>query len=352
MSSDVSESGSARASESGASRARVLSGIQPTSDSFHLGNYLGAVRQWVALQEDFEAYYFIPDMHAITVPHDPKTLAERTRRSVAQLLAVGVDPERSTIYVQSHIPEIAELTWVLQCITGFGEASRMTQFKDKSAKQGVDAAGVGLFTYPILMAADILAFQVDRVPVGEDQRQHLELTRDLAQRFNSRFGKTFKIPQAHIVKEFAKIYDLQNPTAKMSKSAETDKGLINLLDEPKKSAKKIRSAVTDTDTEIRFDPENKPGVSNLLTIQSALSGTPIDVLVDKYQGKGYGDLKVDTADVLTEFVTPLRGRVAEYMDDPAELDAILARGAERARTVASATLRSVYDKVGFLPPKA
>lgn len=331
-------------------RHRVLSGIQPTSDSFHLGNYLGAVRQWVALQDDFEAFYFIPDMHALTVQFDPKTLAERTRRSVAQLLAMGVNPERSTVYVQSHVPEIAQLTWVLSCITGFGEASRMTQFKDKTAKKGVEAAGVGLFTYPILMAADILAFQVDRVPVGEDQRQHLELTRDLAQRFNSRFGRVFTVPQAYVVTEFAKIYDLQNPTAKMSKSAETDKGLINLLDDPKRSAKKIRSAVTDTETEIRFDREQKPGVSNLLTIQSALSGVPIDDLVDKYQGRGYGDLKVDTADVLTEFATPLRGRVDEYMNDPAELDAILARGAARAREVASATLARVYDKVGFVAP--
>lgn len=331
-------------------RHRVLSGIQPTSDSFHLGNYLGAVRQWVALQDDFEAFYFIPDMHALTVQFDPKTLAERTRRSVAQLLAMGVNPERSTVYVQSHVPEIAQLTWVLSCITGFGEASRMTQFKDKTAKKGVEAAGVGLFTYPILMAADILAFQVDRVPVGEDQRQHLELTRDLAQRFNSRFGRVFTVPQAYVVTEFAKIYDLQNPTAKMSKSAETDKGLINLLDDPKRSAKKIRSAVTDTETEIRFDREQKPGVSNLLTIQSALSGVPIDDLVDKYQGRGYGDLKVDTAEVLTEFATPLRGRVDEYMNDPAELDAILARGAARAREVASATLARVYDKVGFVAP--
>ncbi|MFW0796083.1 tryptophan--tRNA ligase [Gordonia sp. CPCC 205515] len=331
-------------------RPRVLSGIQPTSDSFHLGNYLGAVRQWVELQDDFEAFYFIPDMHALTVAFDPKTLADRTRGSVAQLLALGVDPERSAVYVQSHVPEIAQLTWVLSCITGFGEAGRMTQFKDKTAKQGTEAAGVGLFTYPILMAADILAFQVDRVPVGEDQRQHLELTRDLAQRFNSRFGQVFKVPQAYVVQEFAKIYDLQNPTAKMSKSAETDKGLISLLDDPKKSAKKIRSAVTDTDTEIRFDRETKPGVSNLLTIQSALSGVPVDDLVDKYQGKGYGDLKVDTADVLSEFVTPLRARVDEYLADPTELDAILARGAARAREVASDTLSRVYDRVGFLAP--
>ena len=330
---------------------RVLSGIQPTSDSFHLGNYLGAVRQWVQLQEDFDAFYFIPDMHAITVPHDPKVLRERTRVAVAQLLAVGVDPGRATIYVQSHVPEIAQLTWVLSCLTGFGEASRMTQFKDKSAKQGVDAAGVGLFTYPILMAAVILAFQVDLVPVGEDQRQHLELTRDLAQRFNKRFGRALRVPEPFIVSEFAKIYDLQNPTSKMSKSADTDKGLINLLDDPKRSAKKIRSAVTDTGAEISFDRENKPGVSNLLTIQSALSGVGVDDLVAKYAGKGYGDLKVDTAEVLSDFVEPLRGRVAEYTADPAYLDGILAAGAQRAREIASDTLKVVYDKVGFLAPK-
>lgn len=329
--------------------ARVLSGIQPTSDSFHLGNYLGAVRQWVALQDDFEAYYFIPDMHAITAPHDPVALRERTLISVAQMLAVGVDPDRSTIYVQSHVPEIAQLTWVLSCITGFGEANRMTQFKDKAAKQGTDSAGVGLFTYPILMAADILAFQVDRVPVGEDQRQHLELTRNLAQRFNSRFGETFTVPEAHIVAETAKIYDLQNPTAKMSKSADSDAGLINLLDDPKRSAKKVRSAVTDNEREIRLDWENKPGVSNLLSIQSALTGTPVDDLVSGYEGKGYGDLKVDTATVLADFVAPLRGRVDELMSDRAELDAILARGADRAREVAAQTLASAYDKVGFLP---
>ncbi|UQE76187.1 tryptophan--tRNA ligase [Gordonia sp. PP30] len=331
---------------------RVLSGIQPTSDSFHLGNYLGAVRQWVALQDEFdEAYYFIPDMHAITVPQDPAVLRERTLRSVAQLLALGVDPQRSTIYVQSHVPEIAQLTWVLTCLTGFGEASRMTQFKDKSAKAGQDAAGVGLFTYPILMAADILAFQVDDVPVGEDQRQHLELTRDLAQRFNKRYGKALTVPKAFIVEEFAKIYDLQNPTAKMSKSAETENGLINLLDDPKRSAKKIRSAVTDSGSEIVFDRENKPGVSNLLTIQSALTGTSIDELVVSYQGKQYGHLKVETAAALSAFVTPLRGRVDEILDDRAGLDAVLADGAAKAREVAAGTLADVYDKIGFLAPR-
>lgn len=327
---------------------RVLSGIQPTSDSFHLGNYLGAVRQWVALQDDFDAFYFVPDLHALTAAFDPASLADRTRRAVAQIIAVGVDPASTTLYVQSHVPEISQLTWVLSCITGFGEANRMTQFKDKSAKGGADAAGVGLFTYPILMAADILAFDVNRVPVGEDQRQHLELTRNLAQRFNSRFGETFVVPEAHIVAETAKIYDLQNPTAKMSKSAESDAGLINLLDDPKRSAKKVRSAVTDAGRDIIVDRENKPGVTNLLSIHSALSGTPIDQLVQHFAGKGYGDLKVETAQVLTDFVTPLRSRVDELMADPAHLDGILAQGAERAREVASQTLARVYDRVGLL----
>ncbi|GAA1895551.1 MAG: tryptophan--tRNA ligase [Williamsia herbipolensis] len=328
---------------------RVLSGIQPTSDSVHLGNYLGALRQWVALQDQYDdAFYFIPDLHALTAAFDPATLADRTRRTVAQMIAVGIDPSSATLYVQSHVPEISQLTWVLSCITGFGEAGRMTQFKDKSAKGGADAAGVGLFTYPILMAADILAFDVTRVPVGEDQRQHLELTRNLAQRFNSRFGETFVVPEAHIVSETAKIYDLQNPTAKMSKSAESDAGLINLLDDPKRSAKKVRSAVTDAGREIVVDRENKPGVTNLLTIHSALSGTPVEQLVEHFAGKGYGDLKVETAQVLTDFVSPLRSRVDELMADPAELDTILARGAGRAREVASQTLARVYDRVGLL----
>lgn len=294
-------------------------------------------------------FYFIPDLHAITVPHEPKLLRKRVLVSVAQLLAIGIDPEKSVLFVQSQVPEHAELAWILSCITGFGEASRMTQFKDKSAKQGTEHAGVGLFTYPILMAADILLYRASHVPVGEDQRQHLELTRDLAQRFNSRFGKTFVVPEPTIVKETAKIYDLQDPTSKMSKSAATDAGLINLLDDPKVSAKKIRSAVTDNEREIRFDRENKPGVSNLLTIQSALSGRSIDELVAGYEGKGYGDLKADTAEVLTEFVTPIRTKVDEYLADPAELNRILAGGADRAREVASRTLAQVYDKVGFLP---
>ncbi|KZL31069.1 MULTISPECIES: tryptophan--tRNA ligase [Rhodococcus] len=332
-------------------KPRVLSGIQPTSDSFHLGNYLGALQQWVPLQDDFDAFYFIPDLHAITVTQDPKELRRRTKVAVAQLLAVGIDPDRATLFVQSQVPEHAQLAWVLNCITGFGEASRMTQFKDKSAKQGSDNASVGLFTYPVLMAADILLYRPQRVPVGEDQRQHLELARDLAGRFNTRYGKAFVVPEPQIIKGTAKIYDLQDPTAKMSKSAASAAGLINLLDDPKVSAKKIKSAVTDNEREIRFDPQAKPGVSNLLTIQSALSGVPIETLVAGYEGKGYGDLKNDTADVLTEFVTPLKAKVDGYLADEAELDRIIAAGAHRAREVSSRTLAAVYDKVGFLAPK-
>ncbi len=334
-----------------APRQRVLSGIQPTADSFHLGNYLGAVRQWVDLQDEYEAFYFIPDLHAITLPQDPKDLRARTRRAAAQLLAVGIDPERSTLFVQSHVPEHAQLAWVLNCLTGFGEAGRMTQFKDKSARQGSDHASVGLFTYPILQAADILLYRPQRVPVGEDQRQHLELTRDLAQRFNSRFKKTFVVPEAHIVTGIAKIYDLQEPTAKMSKSGATPAGRIEILDDPAVSAKRIRSAVTDTEREIVYDVARKPGVSNLLVIQSALTGTPIPTLVDRYVGKGYGDLKSDTADAVAEFVTPVRRAFDEYVGDPAELDRILAVGAERAREIAAKTLAQVYDRVGFLPPR-
>lgn len=330
----------------------MLSGIQPTADSFHLGNYLGAVRNWVELQDEFDAFYFIPDLHAITVPQDPKELRRRTRVAAAQLLAVGIDPEKSTLFVQSQVPEHAQLAWVLNCITGFGEAARMTQFKDKSAKQGRDHTSVGLFTYPILQAADILLYRPNLVPVGEDQRQHLELTRDLAQRFNTRFKKTFVVPDAHIIKGTAKIFDLQDPSAKMSKSTSNPAGIVNILDDPKVSAKKIRSAVTDNERDIVFDTENKAGVSNLLVIQSALSGTSIEDLVAGYAGKGYGDLKSDTADVLTEFVVPLRERMDGFMSDVAELDRILAAGADRAREVAGRTLAQVYDRVGFLPPGA
>jgi tryptophanyl-tRNA synthetase len=332
-------------------RPRVLSGIQPTAGSFHLGNYLGAVRQWVALQNTHDAFYVVVDLHAITVPQDPAELRANTRFAAAQLLAAGLDPDHCTLFVQSHVPEHAQLAWVMNCLTGFGEASRMTQFKDKTAKQGADRATVGLFTYPVLQVADILLYQADAVPVGEDQRQHIELTRDLAERFNARFAPTFTLPDAYIVKETARIYDLQDPSVKMSKSASSPKGLVNLLDEPKASAKKFKSAVTDTGSVIRFDPVDKPGVSNLLTIYATLTGTGVPELEERYAGKGYGALKTDLADVYTQWVTPFRERVREYLDDPETLDSILAKGAEKARAVAAETLATVYQRVGFLPAK-
>ncbi|GAA0932711.1 MULTISPECIES: tryptophan--tRNA ligase [Streptomyces] len=330
-------------------RPRALSGIQPTAGSFHLGNYLGAIRQYVALQETHDAFYTVVDLHAITVPQDPAELRANSRLAAAQLLASGLDPDRCTLFIQSHVPEHAQLGWVMNCLTGFGEASRMTQFKDKSAKHGADRATVGLFTYPILQVADILLYQANHVPVGEDQRQHIELTRDLADRFNGRFGEIFTVPEPYIVKETGKIYDLQDPTIKMSKSASTPKGIVSLLDEPKVSAKKIKSAVTDLETEIRFDEEKKPGVSNLLTIYSTLTGTAIAELERRYEGKGYGALKTDLSEVLVEWVTPFRERTQEYLGDPATLDGILAKGADKARAVAAETLAATYDKVGFLP---
>jgi tryptophanyl-tRNA synthetase len=321
--------------------------MQPTSDSLHLGNYIGALVEWVKLQETHDAFYFVADLHALTVAPDPHVLRERTRVTAAQFIAGGVDPERSVLFVQSHIASHTELAWVLSTITGFGEASRMTQFKDKTAKGA--PANVGLFTYPILMAADILIYDADVVPVGEDQRQHLEITRDLAGRFNQRFGDTLVVPEPHIIREVAKIQDLQEPTAKMSKSAGSDAGLIALLEEPARVVKKIKSAVTDAEREIRYDPETKPGVSNLLSIHSALSGIPISALEATYAGKGYGDLKKDVAEVVVGAIDPFRERVLELMRDRAQLDKILADGAQRAAEVAEATARRVYDKVGLLP---
>lgn len=323
--------------------------MQPTDDSLTLGNYIGALTQWVALQDSYDTLYMMADLHALTVNPDPVKLRERTRRTLAQYLAGGVDPERSTLFVQSHVAEHAQLAWILSCQTGFGEASRMTQFKDKSAKQGTEGTTVGLFTYPVLMAADILLYDAARVPVGEDQRQHLEITRDLAERLNTRFGAgTVVVPEAHIVKAVSKIYDLQEPTAKMSKSG-TSKGTIWLLDDPAVSAKKIRSAVTDAGSEIRFDPATKPGVSNLLTIFSSLTGQTVSELETEYAGKQYGNLKVDLAGVMVDFLTPFQARANQYLADPAELDRILARGAEQARSVARETIARVYDRVGLLP---
>ncbi|HTL40396.1 MAG TPA: tryptophan--tRNA ligase [Pseudolysinimonas sp.] len=330
------------------SQPRLFSGMQPSADSLHAGNYIGALLQWKQLQTEYDAVFCVVDLHAITVPQDPAKLREATRRTAAQYIAAGIDPASSILFVQSHVSAHAELAWVLNTLTGFGEAARMTQFKDKSAKQGADSTSVGLFTYPILQAADVLLYDAVIVPVGEDQRQHIELTRDLGQRFNSRFGETVTIPQVSILKETAKIYDLQNPTAKMSKSADNEKGTIWLLDEPSVTAKKIRSAVTDTDGSVRFDPEGKPGVSNLLTLLSTLGGGSIPALESEFAGRGYGDLKSATADAVVAAFGPVRERALELLADPAELDRVLAGNAERAEAIAQATLARVYDAVGFL----
>jgi tryptophanyl-tRNA synthetase len=330
---------------------RVLSGMQPTADSLHLGNYLGALRQWVLLQRTHDAFYCVVDLHALTVAPDPAQLRRRTQLVAAQYLAAGVDSERSTLFVQSHVAAHAQLAWVLGCLTGFGEASRMTQFKDKSQREGADRTTVGLFTYPVLQAADILLYQADRVPVGEDQRQHLELTRDLADRFNSRYGVAFTRPESHIIADTAKVLDLQQPDRQMSKSL-GGAGCLYLLDEPAVNAKKIRSAVTDTGREVRYDPVTKPGVSNLLRLLAALSGRGLAELADDYTGRGYGELKTDLAEVFTAWVTPFRSRTLELAEDAQRLDDLLRVGADKARAVADATLADVHDKLGLVPGRA
>lgn len=330
---------------------RVLSGIQPTADSFHLGNYLGAVKQWVDLQKDHDAFYCVVDLHALTVETEPAVLRRRTLAAAAQLIALGVDPQKCTLFIQSHLAEHNQLAWVLECIAGFGEANRMTQFKDKAQKSGADRTVVGLFTYPILQAADIMLYQAHRVPVGEDQRQHIELTRDLGQRFNSRFGETFTIPEAHIMKSSAKINDLQDPTAKMSKSAASNAGIIDILDSTDVNVKKIKSAVTDAGKEVRFDEKEKPGISNLLTIHSALSGRAITDIENEFVGKGYGDFKNAVADVVTAYFAPVRERTQELLADEKSLTEILSSGSDKARTVASATLEKVYNALGLVPKK-
>lgn len=330
-------------------KPRLYSGMQPSADSLHAGNYIGALLQWKELQSTHDAFFSVVDMHAITVAQEPAELREKTRRTAAQYIAAGIDPSSSTLYVQSHVPAHAELAWVLNTITGFGEAGRMTQFKDKSQKQGADATSVGLFAYPVLMAADILLYQTEIVPVGDDQKQHVELTRDLATRFNARFGAgTFVLPEPAIQRETARIYDLQNPTSKMSKSGDTPAGILWLLDEPSVTAKKIMRAVTDTDGEVRFDREHKPGVSNLLTIFSVLSGRSIPELEQEFAGRGYGDFKKALAEVVVGEFEPIRARALELLDDPAELDRLLGVNADRASEVAEATLATVYDRIGFL----
>lgn len=333
------------------SMKRVLSGIQPTAESFHLGNYLGAVRQWVQLQDDHDAFYCVVDLHALTVETDPALLRKRTLVAAAQLIALGLDPQKCTLFIQSHVPEHNQLGWVFECLTGFGEASRMTQFKDKSQKSGADRTVVGLFTYPILQAADIMLYQANLVPVGEDQRQHIELTRDLGQRFNSKYGDTFVVPEAYILKSAAKINDLQDPTAKMSKSAASNAGVIDILDGADVNVKKIKSAVTDTGKEVVFDEKNKPGISNLLTIHSALSGKSISDLENEFSGKGYGDFKGAVAEVVTSYFAPVRQKTQELLADEKALLDLLAVGSEKARAVASQTLSQTYSALGLVPPK-
>ncbi|MFJ4158820.1 tryptophan--tRNA ligase [Microbacterium testaceum] len=327
---------------------RLYSGMQPSADSLQIGNYIGALLQWRDLQDQYDAFFSVVDLHALTQPGDPAERREKTRRTAAQYIAAGIEPSRSTLYVQSHVPAHAELQWVLSTLTGFGEAGRMTQFKDKSARYGTDATNVGLFTYPVLMAADILLYQTDVVPVGDDQKQHIELTRDLAERFNQRFGETFTVPKPVIRRETARIYDLQNPTSKMSKSAESDAGVLWLLDDPKVSAKKIMRAMTDSEGSVRFDRETKPGVSNLLVIYSALTGREITSIEDEYADRGYGDFKKGLAEVVVNEFEPVRARAMELLDDPAELDRVLAVNAGKAASVAEKTLTDVYDRIGLL----
>ncbi len=330
-------------------RKRVLSGIQPTAGSFHLGNYLGAVKNWVSMQDEHDAFYCVVDLHSLTVDPDPAELRTRTLSSIAQLLALGLDPETCTLFIQSHVAAHNQLAWVMECMTGFGEASRMTQFKDKSQKSGTDRTVVGLFTYPMLMAADILLYQSNYVPVGEDQRQHVELTRDLAQRFNSKYGQTFVVPEPFIMKAGAKIYDLQDPTSKMSKSTASLGGVIDLLDAPEVNLKKIKSAVTDTEREVKFDERNKAGISNLLTIHSSLSGSSIADLENEFAGKGYGDFKAAVAEVVIEYLRPVRERTQELLTDPSHLQRILKSGAEKAASVAGSTLAKTYESIGLVP---
>ena len=327
---------------------RILSGIQPTSDSFHLGNYLGALKQWVELQEGNDAFYCIVDLHALTGDIDPALLRKRILTSAAQLIALGISPEKSTLFVQSHVAEHNQLGWIMECIAGFGEANRMTQFKDKSAKGGADSARVGLFTYPMLQAADILLYQAHYVPVGEDQRQHIELTRDLATRFNSRFGETFRIPEGYILKSGAKIYDLQEPTNKMSKSSGSVAGVLEIMDTPEANVKKIKSANTDAGREIKFDEKEKPGISNLLSIHSALSGKKISDIENDFTGKGYGDFKAEVAEVVVEHLRPIRDRALELLEDEQHLVQVLHAGADKARTVASATVAASYKNLGLV----
>ncbi len=333
----------------------MLSGIQPTGD-VHLGNYLGALRQWAIGQHDSDAFYCAVDLHAVTVRQDPAELRAATLGTMATLISVGLDPEVCTLFVQSHVPQHTELSWLLECTVSLGELRRMTQFKDKAARaegraegsdQGGDHVSAGLFTYPALMAADILIYDADRVPVGDDQRQHLELTRDVAQRFNSRYGEVFVVPEAAIPTVGARVMDLQNPQSKMSKSAESPQGTVGIFEDRADIARKFARAVTDSESEVRYDPDAKPGVSNLLSILGAATGrSPADAAAGYRQ---YGTLKSDTAEAVIAMLEPIAAKKAELDADPAELSRIIAAGADKAAAVAGGTLARAKDAMGFLP---
>ena len=326
-------------------RQRVFSGIQP-SGNLHLGNYLGALKNWVGLQERYENYFCIVDLHAITVPQDPKVLRAKIREIAAIYLASGIDPEKSVVFRQSRVSEHTELTWLLNCVARFGELSRMTQFKDKSQKGGAESASVGLYDYPVLMAADILLYNAHLVPVGEDQRQHLELTRTLARRFNHLYGETFVVPEAMILKTGARVMALDEPTAKMSKSSPVQGSYVAILDEPDVVRRKIRRAKTDSGSEIAASPD-KPAITNLLDIYAGLTDVPVTEIEEQYRGKGYGDLKKDLAEVVVEGLSPIRDRTRELLDNPRELDEILEAGAEKAREIARSTLREAWTRMGL-----
>ena len=333
------------------SKPIVLSGCQP-SGQLTLGNYIGALRQWVSMQQDHECLYMVVDLHAITVRQDPKALREACLDGLSLYIACGIDPDLSTIFIQSQVPEHAQLAWVMNCYTQMGELNRMTQFKDKSARN-VNNVNVGLYSYPVLQAADILLYQANAVPVGEDQKQHIELTRDIATRFNNLYGEVFTLPDPFIPDTGARVMSLQEPTKKMSKSDDNPNNFVGLLEEPKKIAKKIKRAVTDSDEQARiyFDTAEKPGVSNLLSLLSCATGESVESLVPAYEDKMYGHLKADVADAVVALVEPIQQRYNELRQDRAQLDAIMAAGAEKARERASKTLTAAYDALGFISAK-
>lgn len=326
----------------------IFSGVKPSGD-LTLGNYLGAIKNWVELQEEYDCYYCIVDLHSITVSQEPKDLRRRTLEVLSQYIAAGIDPEKSTLFIQSHLSQHAELSWVLSCMTYMGELNRMTQFKEKS-KQNSKNLNAGLFTYPVLMASDILLYQTDVVPVGDDQKQHLELARNLAQRFNNRYSETFKVPEPMISKVGARIMDLQDPTVKMSKSEDNNKGCILIKDDPDTIRRKVKRAVTDSLNRIKYTDE-QPGIKNLLTIYSKITGEDVKEIEAKYQGEGYGKFKSDVAEVIVEGLRPIREKYLELMNDKEYLNEVYSKGSKKAEYIARKTLRKVYKKTGFIPRK-